>query len=257
MIDSYRRGYKICITASGSLRAKGRMATIPTTTSNTRIARRRRARDLPYLRLLPWVVVGSSPPRDLAPEFVRLLPKSIQVSVVLYRQAGPRGLLLSGELPRLHGPERRLVQAPLRSPRPAPLFGHRDGHREVEVRPSICLEEQRYLDDEELRHGCLDTPVGLATHQGMQYLFEVPQCPGVTEHLAAEGFAVDAVRSSDAFPEAFDYPEDSTAVVLEKVVHDLIGRGRLCVRQLTQKADQRALTRSERAGDGYCHRPFH
>ena len=34
----------------------------------------------------------------------------------------------------------------------------------------------------------------------MQYLFEVPQCPGVTEYLAAEGLAVDAVRPSDTFP---------------------------------------------------------
>src|SRR5918993_2680908 len=100
MTDSYRRGYMIRITASGSLRAKGRMARIPTITSNTRIARRRRARDLPYLLLLVWVVVGSSPLRDLAPEFVRLLSKSIQVSVILYRQPGPPGLLFSGELPR-------------------------------------------------------------------------------------------------------------------------------------------------------------
>src|ERR687889_613806 len=109
MVAAYFRGYTVRITASGSLRAKGRMARTPTTTSNTRIPRLRRARDLPYLRLLPRGVVGSSPPRELAPQVVRLLSKSIQVSVVLYRQASPPGLLLSGELPRLHGssPERR------------------------------------------------------------------------------------------------------------------------------------------------------
>src|SRR5919112_5455457 len=141
MTDSYRRGYMIRITASGSLRAKGRMARTPTTTSNTRIARRRRVRDLPYLRLLPWVVVGSSPPQDHTPEFVRLLPKSIQVPNILYRQVGTCGLLLTGELPRFHGPQRPLVHAPLRSPRPAPLFRDRDGYGEVEVLSPICLEQ--------------------------------------------------------------------------------------------------------------------
>src|SRR5687768_11888069 len=120
MVAEYFRGYTVRITASGSLRAKGRMARTPTTTNSTRIPRLRRARDLPYLRLLPWVVVRSSPPQDHAPEFVRLLSKSIQVSVILYRQAGPPGLLLSRELPRLHGPQRHLVQAPLCSPRAAP-----------------------------------------------------------------------------------------------------------------------------------------
>src|SRR5688572_29335159 len=257
MVAVYFRGYIVRITASGILRAKGRMARIPITTSNTRIPRRRRARDLPYLRLLPWVAVGSSLPRDHAPELVRLLAKSIQVSIILYHQVGPPGLLLSGELPRLHGPQRRLVQAPLLRPRAAPLFRHRDRHREVEVPASARLEQQRYLHDEELRHRSPDTPVGLATYQRMQYLLQIPQCPGITEYLAAEGLAVYPVRSSDTFPEAFDDPGDSLPVVLQEVVHGLIGRGRLRARQLTQKADQRALARRERAGDGYGHRPFH
>jgi hypothetical protein len=91
----------------------------------------------------------------------------------------------------------------------------------------------------------------------MQYLFQVPQCPGVTEYLAAEGFAVDTVRSSYTFPEAFDDPGNRPVIVLQEVVHDLIGRGRLRARQFTQKADQRTLARRERAGDGYGHRPFH
>src|SRR5215207_5244112 len=245
------------ITASGTLRAKGRMARTPMTTRNTRIPRLRRARDLPYLRLLPWVAVGSSLPQDHTPEIVCLLLKSIRVSVILYRQAGPPGLLLSRELPFLHGPQRRLVQAPLLSPHAAPLFRHRDGHRKVEVPTPACLEQQRYLDEKELRHRSLDTPVGLATHQRMQYLFEVPQCPGVTEYLAAESPAVDAVRSSDTFPETFDDPGYRPAVVLQEVVHDLISRGRLRARQFTHKADQHTLARRERAGDGYGHRPFH
>src|ERR671913_286882 len=190
MTASYRRGYMVRITASGILRAKGRMARTPITTSNTRIPRRR-------------------------------------------------------------------VQAPLRSPRTAPLFRHRDGHREVEVPPPARLEEQRYLHNEHLPPRGLDSPVGLAAYQRMQYLFQVPQCPGVTEYLAAEGFAVDTVRSSYTFPEAFDDPGNRPVVVLQKVVHDLIGRGRLRARQFTQKADQRTLARRERAGDGYSHRPFH
>src|ERR671912_899823 len=257
MVAVYFRGYIVRITASGTLRAKGRMARIPITTSNMRIPRRRRARDLPYLRLLPWIGVGSSPPRDLAPEFVRLLSKSIQVSIILYHQVGPPSLLLTRELPCLHGPQRCLVQAPLRSPRTAPLFRHRDGHREVEVPPPARLEEQRYLHNEDLHPRGLDSPVGLAAYQRMQYLFQVPQCPGVTEYLAAEGFAVDTVRSSYTFPEAFDDPGNRPMVVLQEVVHDLIGRGRLCARQFTQKADQRTLARRERAGDGNGHRPFH
>jgi hypothetical protein len=40
------------ITASGTLKAKGRAVRITTTASNARIPRRRRARDLPYLRFL-------------------------------------------------------------------------------------------------------------------------------------------------------------------------------------------------------------
>src|SRR5215212_7766763 len=132
MVAAYFRGYTVRITASGSLRAKGRIARTPTTTSNTRIPRLRPARDLPYLRLLPPVIVGSPPPQDHASEFVRLLSKSIQVSVILYRQVGSPGLLLARELPRLHGPQRRLVQTPLRSPRTTPLFRHRDGHGDVE-----------------------------------------------------------------------------------------------------------------------------
>src|SRR5918993_31212 len=227
MTASYRRGYIVRITASGSLRAKGRMARTPITTSNTRIPRRRRSRDFPYLRLLVWVAVGTSLPQDLAPELVRLLAKSIQVSIILYHQVGTPGLLLTRELPCLHGQQRRLVQAPLRSPRTASLFRHRDGHREVEVPPSARLEEQRYLHNEHLLPRGLDSPVGLAAYQRMQYLFQVPQCPGVTEYLAAEGFAVDTVRSSDTFPEAFDDPGYRPAVVLHEVVHDLIGRGSL------------------------------
>src|SRR5215216_1964870 len=104
MIASYRRGYMVRITASGSLRAKGRMASTPITTSNTRIPRRRRARDLPYLCLLLYVAVGSPLPQDHASELGRLLAKSIQVSIILYHQVGQPGLLLSGELPRLYGP---------------------------------------------------------------------------------------------------------------------------------------------------------
>src|SRR5688572_15187805 len=126
MIASYRRGYMVRITASGSLRAKGKMARTPIITSNTRIPRRRRARDLPYLRLLPWAAVGSSLSHDHAPEIVCLLLESIQISIILYHQVGPPSLLLTRELPCLHGPQRRLVQAPLRSPRAAPSFGDRD-----------------------------------------------------------------------------------------------------------------------------------
>src|SRR5215218_10035023 len=245
------------ITASGTLRAKGRMARTPMTTSNTRIPRRRRARALPYLRLLPWVAVGSSFPHDHAPEIVCLLLESIRVSIILYHQVGPPSLLLTRELPCLHGPQRRLVQAPPLSPRPASLLRHRDGHGDVKVPALARLEQQRYLHNEELRHRSLQTPVGLATYQRMEYLFEVPQCSGVTEYLAAEGFTVDTVMSSDTFPEAFDDPGYRPAVVLQEVVHDLIGRGRLRARQFTQEADQRTLARRKRTGDGYGHRPFH
>src|ERR671911_1601092 len=233
MIASYRRGYIVRITASGSLRAKGRMARTPTTTSSTRIPRLRRARDLPYLRLLPWVVVESPLPRDLASEFVRLLSKSIQISVISYRQVGPPGLVLSGVLPRLYGPQRRVVQATLLGPRSASRFRDRDRYCDVVVLTSARLEQQRNLHDKDLRRRGLDTPVGLATDQWMQYLFEVPQCPCVTEHLAAEGIAVYAVRSSNVFSETFDDPGDGLEVTLEEVMHDLIGRGRLRARQFT------------------------
>src|SRR5215203_1882604 len=92
------RGYIVRITASGSLRAKGNMASNPTTASSTRIPRRRRARDLPYLPFLPWVAVGSPLPKDHAPEIFRLLSQFIQVSVILYDQVCPPSLLRTGEL---------------------------------------------------------------------------------------------------------------------------------------------------------------
>src|SRR5918992_6207312 len=151
MIASYRRGYIVRMTASGSLRAKGRMARPPITTTNTRIPRRRRARDLPYLRLLLCVAVGSPLPQDHAPELVRLLAKSIQVTIILYHQVSTPGFLLTRELPCFYCPQRRLVQAPLLSPHAAPLFLQRDGHREVEVPAPARLEQQRYFHD---KHSC-------------------------------------------------------------------------------------------------------
>src|SRR5215208_4597083 len=160
MTASYRRGYTVRITASGNLRAKGRMARTPITTSNTRIPRRRRARDLPYLRLLVWVAVGTSLPQDHAPELVRPLAKSIQVSIILYHQVGTPGLLLTRELSCLHGQQRRLVQAPLRSPRTAPLFRHRDGHREVEVPPPARPQGRRANPNQKPPPRSLVSPVG-------------------------------------------------------------------------------------------------
>src|SRR5215203_4086047 len=245
------------ITASGSLRAKGRMARIPTTTSSTRIPRRRRACDLPYMRLLTWVDVGSPLPQNGASEIFCLLPEFIQVSVVLYNEVGPPGLLLTRELPRLHGPQRHLIDAPFLRPYEAPLFWHRDGHRIVEVLAPPRLEEQWYLHGECFGPGRLDAPVCFVAHQRMQYLFEVSERLRVGEYFAAEGLAVDALRSSDVFPEAFCNPGYRLAIVLQKVVHDLIGRGRLSVRQLSQKSYQCALARRERAGDGDGHRPSH
>src|ERR671920_2193987 len=150
------------ITASGTLRAKGRMARIATTIISTRTLRRRRARDLPYLRLLTEVAVRFPLPGDHAPEILCLPSEFIQVSIVLYDQVGVPGLLLAGVLPRLYSPQRRLVEAPLLRPRAAPLFGDCDGDREVEVLAPARLEEQRYLHDENLRPGGLDAPVGLA-----------------------------------------------------------------------------------------------
>src|SRR5215212_2143214 len=245
------------ITASGTLRAKGSMARTAMTTISTRMPRRRRDRDLPYLRLLSEVAVESSLPVDDAPEPLCLLSEFIQVSIVLYDQVGVPGLLLAGELPLLHSPQRCFVEAPLLRPRAAPHFGDCDGDREVKILAPARLEEQRYLHDEDLCPGGLDAPVGLALYQGMQYLFEVPQGPSIAEYLAAEDFAVDAFRSSDFFPETIDDPVDGPAIVLQEVVYDLIGRGRLYARQFSQETDQRALTRSERACDGDRHRPSH
>src|ERR671920_54007 len=137
------------ITASGTLRAKGNMASTATSTISTRIARRRRDRDLPYLRLLGGVAVGSPLPGDRAPELLCLPSEAIQISIVLYDQVGVPGLLLAGELPRLHSPQRRFVEAPLLHPRAAPLLRDRDGNGEVEVLTPARLEEQRYLHDED------------------------------------------------------------------------------------------------------------
>ena len=138
---------------------------MPTTTSNTRIARLRRARDPPYLLLFGEVAVGPPLPPDLAPEFVGLLSKSIQVSVVFYDQVGVPGLLLARELPRLHGPQRRVVQATLLGPRSASRFRDRDRYCDVVVLTSARLEQKRYLHHEVLRRRSLDTPFGLAADQ--------------------------------------------------------------------------------------------
>src|SRR5918997_758585 len=87
--------------------------------SNARPRRRRLVCSLPYLRFLPTYSTAQTPlPRDLRSELLCLLPKFIQVAVVLYHHVGPPGLLLLRELSLLDRPQRRLVHSPLCGPRP-------------------------------------------------------------------------------------------------------------------------------------------
>src|SRR5215207_6003834 len=123
----------VCRTASGTPRRNGSAARKTPSANSPRAMRRRRARDLPYLRLLlPYVIARTPVPQESLPELFGLPPKFIQPPVVLYHQVGPPGLLFAGELPRLYPPQRLAVHTPLRRPRPPPPFRHRNRYGVVE-----------------------------------------------------------------------------------------------------------------------------
>src|SRR3712207_8146939 len=138
------------LTASGAPSTKGNAARPARTTSSASSPRRRRARDLPYLRPLSVVAFRALLPRNPRPELLGLPLESIQARVVFYHDVGPAGLLLGGQLARLYGPERVRVHAAIRGPGPLPLLRHYHGHRVVEVPAPPRLEQERYLDHEHL-----------------------------------------------------------------------------------------------------------
>src|SRR5215207_1660714 len=155
----------VCRTASGTPRRNGSAARKTPSANSPRAMRRRRARDLPYLRLLlPYVIARTPVPQESLPELFGLPPKFIQPPVVLYHQVGPPGLLFAGELPRLYPPQRLAVHTPLRRPRPPPPFRHRNRYGVVEGAAAAALEQERYLGDEEVGArggaGCLRGPAG-------------------------------------------------------------------------------------------------
>jgi hypothetical protein len=145
----------------------------------------------------------------------------------LYHHVGPTGLLLLRELSLLYRPQRRLVHAPLCGPRPPVLLGHDDGDGVVEGAAARALEQERYLGHEEVGTGSLYAPVGLAPHERVQDVFEVPQGLSVPKDLAAERPAVYSPLFKDVLPEAFCDPGDGLLVFGEEAVDDLVGRGRL------------------------------
>src|SRR5918997_1079487 len=196
--------------------------------SNARPRRRRLVCSLPYLRFLPTYSTAQTPlPRDLRSELLCLLPKFIQVAVVLYHHVGPPGLLLLRELSLLDRPQRRLVHSPLCGPRPPAPLGHDDGDGIVEGAAAPPLEQERYLGHEDVGTGGFYTPVGLAPHERVQDVLEVLQGLCVPKNLAAERPAVYAPPSKDVLTEALCDPYDGLLVLGEEAVDDLVGRGRL------------------------------
>src|SRR3712207_8422468 len=85
------------LTASGAPSTKGNAARPARTTSSASSPRRRRARDLPYLRPLSVVAFRALLPRNPRPELLGLPLESIQARVVFYHDVGPAGLLLGGQ----------------------------------------------------------------------------------------------------------------------------------------------------------------
>src|SRR5919112_215589 len=153
------------MTVSGASSMNGSAASRAASASNARPRRRRLVCNLPYLRFLPTYSTAQTPlPRDLLLELLCLLPKFIQVTIVLYHHVGPPSLLLLRELSLLYRPQRRLVHAPLCGPRPPALLGHDDGDGVVEGAATPPLEQERYLGHEDVGTGGLYTPVGLAPH---------------------------------------------------------------------------------------------
>src|SRR4028118_763126 len=152
--------------ASGVPSANGSATRAATTASSASSPRRRRARDLPYLRPLSDAAFRALLPRNPRPEFPRLLPESIRTGVVFYHDIGEAGLLLLRQLPRLDGLQRVPVHAPLRSPGPLAFPGHGHGHGVVEIVAPSGLEQQRYLDREHVAAAEAHEPVSLVVHQG-------------------------------------------------------------------------------------------
>src|SRR5215207_6011546 len=246
----------VCRTASGTPRRNGSAARKTPSANSPRAMRRRRARDLPYLRLLlPYVIARTPVPQESLPELFGLPPKFIQPPVVLYHQVGPPGLLFAGELPRLYPPQRLAVHTPLRRPRPPPPFRHRNRYGVVEGAAAAALEQERYLGDEEVGARGRYAPVGLAAHEGVQDVFEVPQGLRVAEDPVAERPAVDALFAKDGCSETLHNLRYRLPVFGEEVVNDLVGRDGLGT-ELAEQADEGALTGGEGAGDGDGHRPL-
>src|SRR3712207_2837889 len=100
------------LTVSGAPSTKGNATRPASAASSASSPRRRRARDLPYLRPLSGVAFRALLPRNPRPELLGLLLESIQARVVFYHDVGPAGLLPGGQLARLYGRERALVHAP-------------------------------------------------------------------------------------------------------------------------------------------------
>src|SRR3712207_1687828 len=123
----------------------GSAARRPASKSSITTPRLRRGRDLPYLRLLSYATARTPLPEDPPPELLCLTFNSIEVPFILYHQVGPPGLLLTGELPRLYPPQRRLMHASFLHPHSPSLLRHHHSDGVVEILAPLGLEQQRYL----------------------------------------------------------------------------------------------------------------
>src|SRR5919107_2260894 len=89
----------------------------------------------------------------------------------------------------------------------------------------------------------------------MQDLFEVPECLRIPEDHLAQSLAGDTLFTAHLFPEAFGDAGDSLIVLSQQVVDHLVGGDGLGA-ELVEKFYKGTLARSQRAGDGYRHRPL-
>src|ERR671917_372177 len=217
----------VFLTVSGAPSTKGNAMRPARTASSASSQRRRRARDLPYLRPLSGVAFRALLPRNTRPELLSLLLESIQARVVFYHDVGQAGLLLGRQLARLDGPEGAFVHAALGGPGLLPFLRHDHGNRVVEVLPPTRLEQERYLDHEHLAAAEADLPVRLVVNERMEDALELGKLPGVTENYAPERLAVYPLLPEHFVAEAIGDLLDRGLVIPEQVVDDPVRRGRV------------------------------
>lgn len=215
---------------------------------------RRRRRVLSYLSFFRAYIAVTAPARSFFPEVSCLPPEFIQPGVVYHHEIRPPRFFFPRELALLDRFALLLIDAAILRPFPTTFLRRRYRDSNVERPAASSLEEQRYLDHEDLRLRGRRAPVGLLSNQGMKYALQMLQSIRISENFPSESFAIYARFAADLFSEALDDTGYGFRVAGEQVMDDLVPRDRLCAK-VAEHPNKGALTASKRTGNSYRHRP--